>query len=302
MNRAQPLDTLAPVTARRKDGKVLLAWHLVARRPLLVLGAITTIAFVLVAAAAPMLAPHDPIQQDLALRLRPPGTLLPNGQLYLLGTDQLGRDVLSRLIAGSRVSLLVAALSVLIGLIMGSALGLSAGYFGHLLDSLVMRIADIQMAFPFLFLALIIVALFGRGTANLVLVLAVWGWVSYARVARAMTLSLREREFVQAARAIGANDSRIIVRHLLPNISDTLLVLASLQVGRILVAQAGMEFLGLGVPPPQPIWGGMLSDGRNYLSDAWWISTFPGLTITVVVAGLNFLGDGLRQLSGANQG
>jgi peptide/nickel transport system permease protein len=252
--------------------------------------------FVLTAIVGPSLLPHDPLRQNLAVRLKPPGYTLANGEAFVLGTDQLGRDELSRLVAGSRVSLVVATLSVLAGLIVGGSLGLSAGYLGRGWDDVLMRLVDLQMAFPFLFLGLIVVGIFGQGAANIVLVLTLWGWVAYARIARSLALSLRERDFILAARSIGASQRRVVFRHLLPNALDTLIVVASLQVGRVLIAQAGLEFLGLGFPPPAPTWGGMLADGRDYITDAWWVSTLPGLAITLVVVGLNFFGAGLRLL------
>jgi peptide/nickel transport system permease protein len=266
------------------------------QQPLCVLGLLITIGFVFTALVGPAFVPHDPLKQNLAIRLKPPGFASPEGETYWLGTDQLGRDELSRIVAGSRVSLLVAGLSVLAGLVVGSGLGLTSGYLGRGWDDALMRLVDLQMAFPFLFLGLIVIGIFGQSGTNVVLVLAVWGWVAYARVARGLALSLREREFVLAARSIGASRRRMIVRHLLPSALDTLIVVASLQVGRVLIAQAGLEFLGLGVPPPAPTWGGMLADGRDYITDAWWVSTLPGLTITAVVVGLNFFGAGLRLL------
>ena len=265
-------------------------------KPLFALGLLITAMFVLTAIVGPSLLPHDPLRQNLAVRLKPPGYTLANGEAFVLGTDQLGRDELSRLVAGSRVSLVVATLSVLAGLIVGGSLGLSAGYLGRGWDDVLMRLVDLQMAFPFLFLGLIVVGIFGQGAANIVLVLTLWGWVAYARIARSLALSLRERDFILAARSIGASQRRVVFRHLLPNALDTLIVVASLQVGRVLIAQAGLEFLGLGFPPPAPTWGGMLADGRDYITDAWWVSTLPGLAITLVVVGLNFFGAGLRLL------
>jgi peptide/nickel transport system permease protein len=285
-----------PLPGRPWRRKAPAATRHPARQPLFVVGLVITVGFVLVGLVGPMLAPHDPVQQDLALRLKPPGTVLANGDTYLLGTDQLGRDVLSRLMAGTRISLIVATLAVFIGLVLGTALGIVAGYLGGVWDAVTMRLVDLQMAFPFIFLGFLVVGLFGRGLLNTILVLGLWGWVAYARIARGMSLSLRHREFMEAAVATGCGRPRILFRHVLPNLADVLVVFASLQVGRMLVAQAGLEFLGLGVEPPQPVWGGMLNEGRNYVRQAWWMGVAPGLAITTVVVGLSMFGNGLRRI------
>ncbi|MBW1713399.1 MAG: ABC transporter permease [Deltaproteobacteria bacterium] len=249
---------------------------------------------ILCAILASQIAPYDPLGQELAFRLKPPGWTDPQGGSHILGTDHLGRDVLSRIIYGSRVSLAVGTASALVGGAIGLLLGLVAGYFGRWVDDLIMRIADVQLSFPFLVLALCVIAILGSSLMNLIIVLSLYGWVIYARVIRASVLSIREIEYVQAARAIGQNHFKILVKHILPNVIAPFFVISSFQVARIIIIEASLGFLGLGVPPPEPTWGNMLADGREYLQDAWWIGTFPGLAIVAVVLGINLLGDGLR--------
>jgi peptide/nickel transport system permease protein len=257
------------------------------------LGAIVVLIACLCAIFAPFLAPHNPLEQHLAFRLKPPGWG-SDGRMHLLGTDQFGRDVLSRIIFGSRVSLIVGTASVILGGMLGLILGMASGYFGKWIDDIIMRIVDIQLSFPFIILALCIIAILGPSLFNLIVVLAVTGWVIYARVVRSSVLSVKEMDFVQAAKAIGTSNFKIILKHILPNVVAPFFVIASFQVARIIIIEAGLGFLGLGVPPPVPTWGNMLSDGREYLREAWWIGTFPGLAIVVVVLGINLLGDGLR--------
>jgi peptide/nickel transport system permease protein len=219
---------------------------------------------------------------------------MAGGGLHLLGTDQLGRDVLSRLIYGSRISLLVGSVSVVLGGLVGLLLGLAAGYFGNWFDSVVMRVVDIQMAFPYVLLALVIVALVGTSLLNLIMIFTVTEWYVYARVVRATTLSLRQREFVSAAIALGDSHIRILLRHILPNVVSPLTVIASFEMAKIISTEAALGFLGLGVPPPTPSWGSMLADGREYLRDAWWVSVFAGIALMLTVLAINFLGDAAR--------
>ena len=258
------------------------------------LGAIVVLIACLCAIFAPLISPYDPLEQNLAFRLKPPGWTGSDGRMHLLGTDQLGRDVLSRIIFGSRVSLIVGTASVLLGGILGLILGMTSGYFGGWADDVIMRIVDIQLSFPFIILALCIIAILGASLLNLIIVLAVTGWVIYARVVRSSVLSVKEMDFVQAARAIGTSNFKIILKHILPNVLAPFFVIASFQVARMIIIEASLGFLGLGVPPPIPTWGNMLSDGREYLQEAWWIGTFPGIAIVLVVLGINLLGDGLR--------
>jgi peptide/nickel transport system permease protein len=241
------------------------------------------------------LAPFDPAAQDTVQRLRPPGWRDPAGRLHLLGTDHLGRDLLSRVVHGARVSLVIAVVAVAIAGTMGLALGLSAGYFRGWVDDAVMRVADVLLALPFILLALALVAVLGPSVGTIIGVLGATGWVSTARVVRAQALSLRGRDFVGAARVLGSGHGRILARHLLPNALAPAVVIAALEVGRMILLESALSFLGLGAPPPTPTWGGMLADGRVYLSTAWWLATIPGLAILLTVLGVNLVGDWLRE-------
>ena len=251
---------------------------------------------VAVALAAPVIAPHDPLDQDVARRLLPPVWLAGGGTAHLLGTDQLGRDILSRIIYGSRISLLIGLLSVALSLPIGVGLGLLAGYFGRRLDDVTMRIADVQLAFPFILLAITIAGVLGPSPKNVILILAVGGWVVYARLARGQVLSLREKEFIEAARSLGGGHARILASHVLPNIASPIVVVGTFSVAQMILLESSLSFLGLGVQPPTPSWGGMLNDGRAYITVAWWLTTFPGAAIMLTVLGINFLGDWLRDL------
>ena len=249
------------------------------------------------ALAAERIAPRSPTAQQVLLRLRPPGFKDPrSGRVAWLGTDHLGRDILSRIIYGSRVSLVVSLPTVALSALIGMTLGLLAGYYGGLIDVFVMRSVDLQLAFPFILLALSIVALMGPSLRNIVIVFVITTWPVYARTTRGVVLALRAQDFVQAARSLGAGDRRILWRHVAPGVVSPLTVLASFEVARMIILEAALGFLGLGVPPPTPTWGSMLADGRDYLRDAWWIALFPGLAIMLTAAGSNFLGDGLRDM------
>ncbi|QDO90443.1 ABC transporter permease [Ornithinimicrobium ciconiae] len=247
------------------------------------------VTFVIVGVLAPWISPYDPNAQNLANRLQPP---LSEG--HLLGTDGLGRDVLSRLIHGSRISLIVGFSAVLLSAVFGVIVGLVSGYVGGWVDSLLMRIVDAWLAFPFLLLAIAIVAVLGRGIDNIVIALVITGWVLYARLVRGETLSLREREFVLSARGLGASPMAIMMKHILPNCLAPIMVVATLEVGVVIVTEASLSFLGLGASASEPSWGGMLADGRAYLTRAWWLATLPGLAIFVIVLAVNVLGDALR--------
>lgn len=251
---------------------------------------------IFVALFAPILAPYDPLAQDLPGRLKPPLWVDAKGNLHVLGTDELGRDLLSRLIYGSRISVIVATLAVPISVLLGTIFGISAGFVGGRYEDVVMRLLDIQLALPFILLALAVLAAVGPSFTNIVLLLGVTGWTVYGRILRAETLSLREYEFVTAARAIGASRLHIIFRHILPNTISTILVLTTLQIPHVIILEASLSFLGLGIQPPAPSWGGMLSKGREYLFNQWWVPFFPGLCITLVVLGGNLLGDWLSSV------
>jgi peptide/nickel transport system permease protein len=213
---------------------------------------------------------------------------------HVLGTDPIGRDVLSRIIFGARVSVAVGLLAVGISTLVGVALGLTAGYVGGWLDDVVMRMADAQLAFPFILLAIAIIGVLGPTLPNVVAVLALSGWVQFARITRSEVLSLRQRAFVEAARAAGARDLTILGRHLLPNLLPSTIILATLELGRVIILESGLSFLGLGVPPPTVTWGGMLADGRNDVREAWWLSVFPGCALMILVLAINLAGDALR--------
>jgi peptide/nickel transport system permease protein len=258
-------------------------------------GALVLVALV-VALAAPWLAPMDPLEQRLRARLKPPIWAEGSVARHVLGTDEFGRDVLSRIVWGARVSLAVGVLVVIVAGPVGTLIGLLAGYYGGVVESVLMRLADAQHALPGILLAIVVVAMLGPSMLNLILVLAVTTWVVYARVVFTSARSVRERDYVHAAAALGASDARLMVRHVLPGAVSPIIVVSALQVGRVILLEAALSFLGLGVPPPQASWGGMLADGRNRLLVASWIATYPGLALALTVWGINMLGDGLRQL------
>jgi len=242
----------------------------------------------------PMLDLPDPTRTNLRARMAAPTLSFAGLGAHPLGTDQLGRDILSRIVAGSRVTLMVAGAAVVLGGVLGTLLGLIAGFFGGWLDRILMRLVDIQLAVPLMLLALMVVAALGPSLHNLIMVLALVSWVRYARIVRGQVLAVREREFVQSARAIGASAPRIILRHILPNVLTPAVVVATLELARVIVLEAGLSFLGLGVQPPNPSWGRMLAEGRTYISSAWWIITFPGLALMLTVLSVNLLGDWVR--------
>jgi peptide/nickel transport system permease protein len=272
------------------------ALRLVRKSPLATAGGLIVGLVIVAALGAPLLATTDPIDQDLALALKPPFWRADGSVQHPLGTDHLGRDVYSRLVYGARISLAISVLAALLGAVVGVAAGLVAGYAGGRADLVLMRIVDLNLAFPLILLALAVVALLGANLRNLVFVMAITTWMIYARVVRGMTLALRDQELIQAIRALGARDARIIVRHILPNVLPAVMVIWTLEVARVILMESALSFLGLGVPPPTPTWGRMLAEGRDYLTAAGWISVFPGLAIMVTVLGINFLGDGLRDL------
>ncbi|WP_171132887.1 MULTISPECIES: ABC transporter permease [unclassified Ruegeria] len=248
-------------------------------------------ALVLCALFAPALAPLDPDRQDLLGRLKPPGHEGRNAATFWLGTDELGRDILSRVIHGARVSIAVAVLSVLLSGVVGVAVGMTAGYLRGWVEAMLMRLVDIFLSIPAILLAIIMVAVLGPGFFNVILVLALTRWPRYARVAYGQTLAIAERPYVRLARAMGATTPRVLALHILPNIIGPLLVVATLEFGLMVLFEAGLSFLGLGVQPPTASWGAMLSTGRNYVATAWWIATFPGLALFLLVLSANLIGD-----------
>ncbi len=255
---------------------------------------------VVTALFAPWLAPHDPAELNLTSRLLPPIWYGDADPTYLLGTDQLGRDVLSRLIFGSRVSLIVGIFGVAVSMLIGVSLGLISGYVGNTTDVVISRVLDTFMAIPFILLALAVVGVLGprqgSGVLTLIIVLGVTGWVTFARVIRGEVLSVKEREYVDSARSVGQTDVRIMMSHVLPNIMASIIVLATLQIATVIIAESSLSFLGLGVQPPTITWGLMLSEGRDHLATSWWLATLPGLAITFTVLGVILLGDWLRDV------
>jgi peptide/nickel transport system permease protein len=264
------------------------------RRRTALFGMLVILGVMLAAAFAPLVAPFDPLEQDIGQRLREPGWQDAQGRVHPLGTDHLGRDILSRIVFGSRIALVVGLAAVAISGVLGMLIGLVAGYFGGRVDDFLMRLADIQLAFPFILLAIAVIGVLGPSLRNIIIVIGVSSWVVYARVVRGEVLSIREREYVQAAIALGSQHWRVLRHHVLPNTLTPWLVVATLDMARVIVIESALSFLGLGVQPPTPTWGGMLADGRVYLSTAWWLATFPGLAILITVLGINLFGDGLR--------
>jgi peptide/nickel transport system permease protein len=264
-------------------------------------GLLIVLGMCVVAVFAGLIAPHDPYDQDVAGRLKPPVWMEGGSQQHLLGTDPVGRDILSRIISGSRISLATGGASVVISVVIGVLLGLVGGYYGGKTDSLVVNLVNVMMAFPFILLALTAVAVMGPSFKNMVIVLGVTGWPIYTRVVRAETAQLKALEFVMAARAIGFTSVRIIAKHILPNVLNTIIVTSSLEVARMIILESILSFLGLGVQPPTPSWGGMLGEGRTYMLTHWWLATFPGIAIFVTTLGINLLGDGLRDVLDPHQ-
>ena len=260
----------------------------------IVLAAGVTLGFVLLGLLGGWLAPHDPVQQNLAQVMLPPFWQNGGSLAHPLGTAMLGQDVLSGIMAGARVSLLVSVCAVGLSGAFGVMLGLLAGYIGGWLDSLLMRLADIQLSVPFILLAIAMIGALGPNLANVILVIAITNWVTYAKVVRTETMRLRERDFVKSARVSGTSLTRVLWRHILPNVMNSVIVLVTLDIGKVIIFESGLSFLGLSVQPPTPSWGAMLADGRKYISIAYWTSLFPGIAIFGVVLCVNFLGNWLR--------
>jgi peptide/nickel transport system permease protein len=272
-------------------GQSYLAWLRLRRNPLTVAGLLIAAALLLMAAFAPLIAPYDPIAQDLTQRLLPPGT--PG---HWLGTDDFGRDIWTRIIYGSRITLYIVALVILTAPVAGLLIGTVAGYFGGWVDEILMRITDIFLAFPKLILALALVSVLGPGMENAVLAIALTSWPPYARVARAETLTVRNSDYIAAVRLQGAGAARIIWGHVMPMCLPSVIIRVTLDMAGVILTAAGLGFLGLGVQPPLPEWGLMISAGRKFLFEQWWVATMPGLAIFIVSLGFNLLGDGLRDV------
>jgi peptide/nickel transport system permease protein len=256
-------------------------------------GGLIVLTFIFVGILGPLFAPHDPNKQELTAMMQPPQGL---GSVHVLGTDNLGRDVLSRVIYGARVSLLIAFAVVFISGFIGVSLGATSGYFGKKIDFLIQKLVEVIWAFPPLLLGITIMAFLGQGLFNLILALIAQRWIPYCRVVRGQTLSLRSRDFVTAARSLGSGSFKIILRHIIPNLIQTSLVIGTFAMASSIIAEASLSFLGVGVPPHIPTWGTMLADARIYISTAWWLPLFPGLCIFITVLGINLLGDALRDI------
>jgi peptide/nickel transport system permease protein len=259
-------------------------------------GFIITALVILTAIFAPQLAPYDPNAQNYTSMNKPPMWLEGGSSDHLLGTDNLGRDILSRVIYGSQVSLIVGLVAVIISGAIGLWLGLIAGYFGGWIDNVIMRLVDAFLAIPNILFLLVILGVIGPGLSTIIVVIGLTAWVSYARLVRGEVLIIKEREFVKAARTIGTSDFTIIRQHILPNVFSSFIVITTLSVASIIILEASLSYLGLGIQPPAVSWGGMLTAGRDYLATSWWIATFPGLAITITVLGIIFLGDWLRDI------
>lgn len=292
---AQLTDTASfPKAAKYRDSMKKMAKRLL-RSKTGMTGLLIVVAVVLIAILAPVLAPHDPAQTNVVNRLLPPFWL--GGTMeFPLGTDNLGRDILSRIIFGSRISLLVGISAVLLAGAIGMTLGLIAGYYGKFWDFVIMRTVDSLLAIPNILFMLIILAVMGPSLITLILVLGGTSWVIYARMVRSETLSVKERDYVRSARAIGAKNLRIILKYILPNVISSFIVIATLNVATTIILEASLSFLGLGIQSPDVSWGLMLSDGREYIATSWWVATFPGVAITITVLGVIFLGDWLRDV------
>ncbi len=275
-------------------------WHILTRWP--ILPVIVLILLVAAGLFAPLIAPADPLKQELALRNAPPFWYAEywseqeefSGASRLLGADHVGRDILSRVIHGARISLQVMAVSLTTGVIIGTSLGLVAGYVGGLVDELIMRAVDVWLALPFVLLALVAVIVFGGSLLLVMILLAMFTWASFVRFVRGEVLSLKERDYVALARVAGASTTRIILRHILPGVINTVIVVTTLRVGQLILTEATLSFIGAGIPAPTPAWGLIISEGRSYVTTAWWSTFFPGLAIFLVVMSLNFLGDWMR--------
>ena len=243
---------------------------------------------------APLISPKDPLEQDLQARLRPPFWDEKNDPQYKLGTDPVGRDMISRLIYGSRISLSVGFLTMAFSAIVGITLGILSGYYRGMIDSLISNSVNIMMSFPYILLAISVMAAIGPGYGNLIMVLGLTGWPVYTRLVRAEVIELKTRDFVTAARALGGRDSGVILKHLLPNLASSIIVLATFELARMIIRESFLSFLGLGIPPPMASWGGMLAEGRSYMLGLWWLAAIPGSAIFFTTLGINIMGDGLR--------
>lgn len=261
-----------------------------ASSPNALIGLVLFAGLLLMAALAPLIAPYDPIALNVRERLQPPSPQ------HLFGTDDFGRDVFSRVVWGSQLAVRLGTLSVLVALAGGIVLGLLSGYYGGWVDNVISRLFEVILAFPYVLFAIAIIAILGQSLDNLIVAIGIFGWAGYGRIVRGSVLSARQREYVEAARAVGARARRIMFRHILPNVIAPVIILSATRFGGALLAGSGLSFIGLGVPIPQPEWGAIMATGRDYVGVAWWITVFPGVLITLAVLGVNLLGDGLRDV------
>jgi peptide/nickel transport system permease protein len=286
-----------PVRAQQveREARAAPGWRVLAGRLRQYSAGLVVLLFVLVAIFGPALFPYDPLVINLMDRLRPPGAELADGSRTWLGTDQVGTDVLAQVVQGARISLLVGGATITIAGISGLLIGVIAGYFGGFLDALLMRIADVQLAFPSILFAILIASVLGPSVLNVIITLSITRWVIFARVARSSTLVSRERDFVVAARSLGATNRQLLTRHIVPFTVAPFLILLTLEMGLAIIAEASLSFLGLGTPPEQPSWGLTIANGRDYLATAWWVTTMPGIALSILVVSLGLLGDQLRR-------
>jgi len=268
--------------------------HLFLSSRLSAVSAAVVLGFVVLAVAAPLVVPHDPNETDLFLRLQPPAWIAGGDWAYVLGCDALGRDILSRIIYGARISIFIGVIVIVLATGIGIVTGLAAGYLRGWTDVIISRVVDILLAFPYLIFAIAMIAMMGPGLQNILLVLVYKEWVVPCRMVRGETLAAREVEYVEAARALGASSRHIMLREILPNILSPVIVVSTIRVAHVIILEASLSFLGLGVQPPTASWGSMVADGRSYMLDAWWVSTFPGLAILLLVLAINVAGQGLR--------
>jgi ABC-type dipeptide/oligopeptide/nickel transport system permease subunit len=288
-----PGDSIALAQSLHTD-KRSRVWRKLVRNPVALVGAVALMVVIGAAIFAPRVAPHDPTRQSLIRRFIPPVWAPGGNSTYLLGTDQVGRDILSRMIHGARVSLVVGVSAVVVSLTVGVALGLLSGFVGGRVDTVIMTVVDVTLSFPQLLLALAFVAALGPSLLTIIVVLGLTGWERYTRVVRAEVLALREKDFVEAARAMGVSTTRMLLRHILPNTFSSIIVMSTLQVAQAILQEAALSFLGVGTGSAYPTWGQMIALGRDFVTVAWWLPTFPGLAILVTVLSINLVGDRLR--------
>lgn len=287
---------LNPIGRRAEPSRARVLTRRLLRSPVGIIGSIIVVLVVIAALFAPWLAPHDPTRLALGNRFVPPFWAAEGSWEYPLGTDQLGRDVWSRILYGSRISVVVGVTAAVLSGLIGVLLGLAAGFYGGFIDAVLSRVIDTFLAIPFIVLALAVVGVLGPSLTNLIIVLSLTGWVTYARVIRGEVLSVKGREFIIAAELVGQRRWAVALRHVLPNVFASVIVLATLNVATTIIAETSLSFLGLGVQPPTVTWGAMLADGREHIATSWWLATFPGLAITITVLGIIFVGDWLRDV------